>query len=209
MAKKPSKPAKRPAKSKARPVAAKRTPPKSNKRPPARKAVASKKPAKAKTAPAKAAPAKKEAAAARPAPRPPRPAGMAWLSPYLTVRDAKASLQFYEKAFGFKKKNSMADADGVIKHAEMTWKDAVIMFGAEGANKAPATGGNPCPMSLYVYCDDVDALFQRAAAAGATVSFSPKDMFYGDRMCGFQDPDGYIWNFATNVAAFDPSKTPF
>lgn len=195
MAKKPAKPAKRPVKSPARPVAAKRTTPKSNKRPPARKAVASK-------TTAKAAPTKKTAAG-----RPPMPAGMSWLSPYLIVRDAKASLDFYAKAFGFKKKNAIAGQDGVIKHAEMTWKDAVVMFGA--FESAPPSSGYSCPISLYVYCDDVDALFNRASAAGAAVVHPPKEMFYGDRVCQIKDPDGYTWSFATNVADFDPSKSPF
>jgi uncharacterized glyoxalase superfamily protein PhnB len=34
-------------------------------------------------------------------------------------------------------------------------------------------------------------------------------MFWGDRLCKLMDPDGIIWNFATNVADFDPSKAPY
>lgn len=128
------------------------------------------------------------------------------MSPYLTVRDANAALGFYEKAFGFKKKNTVVGGDGRVRHAEMTHHDCVLMFGSFGA---PPAGGSPCPISLYVYCDDVVALFHRASAAGATVIHPPKEMFYGDNVCSLQDPDGYTWNFATNVADFDPSKSPF
>jgi uncharacterized glyoxalase superfamily protein PhnB len=61
---------------------------------------------------------------------------------------------------------------------------------------------------MYVYCDDVDALFNRAVAAGAKAIRPPADMFYGDRVCTVEDPNHYLWTFATNVADFDPSKAP-
>ena len=55
------------------------------------------------------------------------------------------------------------------------------------------------PVGLYVYCDDVDALFARATAAGAQAKVPPQDTFWGDRMCQLVDPDGHTWNFATHV----------
>src|SRR5262245_43979813 len=62
--------------------------------------------------------------------RPARPAGMPWLSPYLTVKDAGATLAFYQRAFGFQKRGEpMTGPNGQIMHAEMAWHDAVIMFG--------------------------------------------------------------------------------
>jgi uncharacterized glyoxalase superfamily protein PhnB len=82
----------------------------------------------------------------------------------------------------------------------------VIMFGPEcsaSPSKAPATTGVPSPVSLYVYCNDVDALFARATAAGAKAEQPPQDMFWGDRFCRLQDPDGHSWYFATHKE--DPS----
>src|SRR5437764_8942798 len=65
-------------------------------------------------------------------------------------------------------------SDGTIGHVEMTWQEALIMFGPESASggqcKAPATLGVQSPVSLYVYCDDVDALFARAQANSASTS---------------------------------------
>ena len=133
--------------------------------------------------------------------RPGRPPQTPWLSPYLTVKDAEAALDFYQRAFGFEKRNAVPGPDGKVVHAEMTWQEALIMFGAEGAYggqcKAPATLGVQSPVALYVYCDDVDALCARARAAGAGVDLPPQDMFWGDRMCKLTDPDGHVWNFAT------------
>lgn len=136
---------------------------------------------------------------------------MPWLTPCLTVKDADASVAFYEKAFGFEKRFSMPGPDGRTAHAEVAWRDGLVMIGPECAEqscKSPATTGVRPSSLLYVYCDDVDALFNRATAAGAVVETSPQDMFWGDRICTLIDPDGYLWSFATNVAEFDPSKAP-
>src|SRR5262245_49560042 len=126
----------------------------------------------------------------------PRPANMPWLSPYLTVRSSEEALAFYEKAFGFTVRMTMPGPDGRIGHAEMSWEDAVIMFGPECPqfeNKAPATSKVATPVTLYLYCADVDALFARATAAGAKVDMPPQDMFWGDRVCRVTDPDGHSW----------------
>ena len=145
--------------------------------------------------------------------RSPRPAGMAWLLPALPVQDVQKSIEFCEKAFGFEKLMAMPGPDGKIVHAEMKYEgEAIVMFGLEcaeaGHGKPPAASNIECPIGLYVYCDNVDALYNRAKSAGATVLKEPEDMFWGDRVAEFRDPDGYRWMFATNVADFDPSKMP-
>ena len=140
--------------------------------------------------------------------RPARAAGMPWLSPYLSVQDADAALDFYQRAFGFEKRMVMPGPDGRTKHAEMTYHDMVIMFGTGGKAQAPDTTGVTSPVGLYLYCEDVDALYQRATAAGVKAVSPPTDMFYGDRVCELHDPDGLAWWFATNIADFDPSNVP-
>jgi PhnB protein len=128
------------------------------------------------------------------------------------VKDAGAACAFYQKAFGFEMKVQMAGPDGKPGHTEMAYRDALIMFGPEsasdGACKAPATLGVNSPVLLYAYCDDVDALFQRATTAGARADLAPTTMFWGDRICKLTDPDGHVWNFATNVADFGSSQAP-
>jgi uncharacterized glyoxalase superfamily protein PhnB len=132
-----------------------------------------------------------------------RPAGMPWVSPYLVVKDAEAALEFYQRAFGFTKRDAITGEDGKVVHAEMTWHDAVIMFGPERAyghpSQSPASLGVNSPMWLYIYCDDVDALFARAVAAGAQPMREPEDSFWGDRFCRLIDPSGHTWSFATFV----------
>jgi uncharacterized glyoxalase superfamily protein PhnB len=147
--------------------------------------------------------------------RSPCPPGYSWLIPYFVVGDAEAAIDFYQTAFGFEKKMVMPGPDGRARHVEMSWRESVIMFGPEAAvvegglnHRAPVTSGVASPVSMYVYCEDVDAVFARAVAAGAKAIRPPQDMFYGDRVCTVEDPDHYWWTFATNVADFDPSKAP-
>ena len=143
--------------------------------------------------------------------RPAKPADYPWVMPYLTVKDADAALAFYQKAFGCEKKMAMPGPDGKIMHAEVVWRDGVVMFGPESPQnqcKAPTTLGIRPPVGLYIYVDDVDSLFKRATSAGAKVDRPLTDMFYGDRTCTLIDPDGHLWSFGTNIADFDPSKAP-
>jgi uncharacterized glyoxalase superfamily protein PhnB len=145
--------------------------------------------------------------------RPAKPDVSPWLTPYLIVRDVQASADLYRRAFGFTVGDIMPGPDGRPVHADLRYKgQAVVMMGAEGAMgmdlQAPATSGAQVPISLYVYCDDVDALYAQACKAGMRSSTAPTDMFWGDRMCALEDPDGYRWSFATNVGEFDPSKMP-
>ena len=130
------------------------------------------------------------------------PPNISQLTPYLFVRDADASLTFYEKAFGFKATSEcMKDDQGKIQHAHMSFENVHIMFGPEGAwdmpNKSPKSAKVTAASSLYIYCKDVDAYYQRAIHAGAVSLMEPTDMFWGDRMCKITDPDGHEWNFAT------------
>lgn len=145
--------------------------------------------------------------------RPPRPTGMAWLIPYLTVQDVERAVNFYERSFGFERGIVMPDKEGKAVHAEMTYEgETIVMFGLEGGFggtcRSPATSKTECPVDLYVYCEDVDALCSRAKSAGATVLSEPSDKFWGDRTAQLSDPDGFRWTFATNVGEFDGSKTP-
>lgn len=136
-----------------------------------------------------------------------KPAYMPWVSPCLTVRDAAKALEFYQKAFGFVKREVYPGPDGSILHAEVTWHDTVIMFGPEcSQNKsaAPVTSGVRPAVAMYLYCDDVDALHARAIAAGATSEQAPQDMFWGDRVCKLIDPEGHIWAFGTHTGCTAP-----
>ena len=138
--------------------------------------------------------------------RPYKPEGISGLFPYLTVRDAEKSIDFYSNAFGFTLSSQPGkDEQGKIQHAEMKFgKDVSIMFAPEGAwgapRKTPVALGVAPSLVLYIYCEDVDALYKQAMANGAQSTMPPNDGFWGDRICSLIDPDGHEWMFATNIA---------
>ncbi len=140
-----------------------------------------------------------------------KPEQMPTLTPYLTVEKPETSMDFYSKAFGFESFGDPITQEGAIQHAEMRFGDAVIMMGPEmkeGENAAqpPSVSGTRVPVGLYIYCQDVDTLYQRAIDCGAEISQEPTDMFWGDRMCSLFCPNGYQFSFATKVGEFDASK---
>jgi PhnB protein len=132
-----------------------------------------------------------------------KPQDAPWLSPYIMVKDVDAAMNFYLKAFRFEKRDSSPGEDGTTWHAELRYKDQLIMLGKQGGydkeTVSPATSGKTSPMMLYFYCEDVDKFYQHAMACGAKSLGEPEDMFWGDRMCRLQDPDGYIWSVATHL----------
>jgi uncharacterized glyoxalase superfamily protein PhnB len=129
------------------------------------------------------------------------PDGFNTVSAYLVVPNAVKALEFYNKAFWAETIARMAGPDGKSTlHAEMKIGNSMIMLSEENPQwdtKSPKTLGGT-PVSLHIYCEDVDALFNRAVAAGCTVTFPVMDAFWGDRYGKLTDPFGHIWGIATH-----------
>jgi uncharacterized glyoxalase superfamily protein PhnB len=138
-------------------------------------------------------------------PKNPKPENMPWLTPYLASSDPEALIGFYEKAFGFKLRSKVhMDEEKTMMHVEMEYEDQMIMFGSEACyennTKTPNNSGIPCPTVIYLYVDDVDAFYENALKHKARSTKELQDTPWGDRMCNLEDPEGYIWAFATNTA---------
>ena len=131
----------------------------------------------------------------------PVPAGYHTVTPVLVCRNAAGAIDFYKKAFGAKEISRMPMPDGSVAHAELQIGDSRIMLGDEmpamGASAPQTVGGSPVHVFLYV--PNVDQMFQRAIAAGATADMPPADQFWGDRYGKLTDPFGHKWNLATHI----------
>ena len=131
----------------------------------------------------------------------PIPDGFHAITPYLSVRDANAAIQFYQRVFGAKEIGRISMPGNTVGHAELQIGDSRIMLSEEmpaWGNKSPATlGGSPVGIALYV--PDVDAVYQRALDAGAKVIEPVKDQFYGDRSGTLLDPFGHKWHLLTHI----------
>lgn len=126
---------------------------------------------------------------------------MATVTPYLAVDDAAAAIEFYERAFGAEETMRMAGADGNVGHAEISVGGARIFLADEwpdGGVYGPKRYGG-APVSLVLQVDDVDAVFERAVAAGATVERPVADQPYGERSGWLVDPYGHRWSIGTTT----------
>ena len=130
----------------------------------------------------------------------PIPEGYHSVTPFLAVDDASAAIEFYKRAFGARERARMPGPDGMIAHAELEIGDSLIMLSdpfPHSQTKPPkelggTTGG------VFLYVEDVDAAFQQATEAGATVTMPLEDMFWGDRFGTLTDPFGHSWSLATH-----------
>jgi PhnB protein len=73
-----------------------------------------------------------------------------------------------------------------------------------GWSSPPAIGGTP--VSLHLYVEDVDAVVERALAAGAALSRPVADQFYGDRLGTVVDPFGHVWSIASHIEDVPPEE---
>ena len=130
------------------------------------------------------------------------------VTPYLIVDGAGAAVGFYQTVFGAIERMRMPAPGDKIGHCELTIGDSLIMLSDESPEMGqlgPRTvGGSPVTISVYV--EDVDDVFDRAVKAGATALRPVEDQFYGDRSGQFEDPFGHRWSVATHVEDVDPEE---
>ena len=130
----------------------------------------------------------------------PIPEGYHTATPYLIIGGAAAAIEFYKKAFGATELFRFPAPGGKIGHAEIKIGDSPIMLADEypemGYKGPQSLGGSP--VSLMIYVEDVDTIFNQAVAAGASVKEAVSDKFYGDRTGTLTDPFGHVWHVSTH-----------
>ncbi|MEN0066808.1 MAG: VOC family protein [Myxococcota bacterium] len=133
------------------------------------------------------------------------PEGYQRVIPYLSYADAPAAIDFLERAFGFQRRFVMPMPDGRIGHAELELGGHALLLasayeemGLAAPNALPAVHGQ-----VLVYVDDVDAHYEQALKAGATVATEPEDQPHGARHYRAVDPEGHRWIFAQQVRNVD------
>ena len=119
--------------------------------------------------------------------------------PYIIVNGASRAIDFYKAAFGATELVRLADPRGKVMHAEIRIGNATLMLADEfpemGYRSPESLGGSPVLLLLYV--EDVDAIFAKAIAGGATETMAVADQFDGDRRGTLTDPFGHVWLLAT------------
>ena len=117
----------------------------------------------------------------------------------LFVEDTGRSSSFYQKVFELQP--MFEDPTGVGFRLENT-----LLFltksSEAGRMIAPAVVGDPGNGPRHVFAiivDDVDAVCAELTGKGVTLLNGPEDRAWGMRTANFQDPDGYVWEIATEL----------
>jgi PhnB protein len=138
----------------------------------------------------------------------PIPDGYHTIIPYLSIKGAADAIEFYKKAFAAKESMRMAQPDGRIGHAELQLGDSRVMLADEFPEmdfRSPRSMGGS-PVHIHMYVENVDAVVDRAVAAGAKVVRPVQDQFYGDRSGTVADPYGHVWHVATHTEDVSPEE---
>ncbi|HEY6420672.1 MAG TPA: VOC family protein [Candidatus Binataceae bacterium] len=139
----------------------------------------------------------------------PIPPGASRVSPYLSVKNAPAMIDFYKKAFGAAETMRLKQPDGRIGHAEITIGGASIMLADEFPEMgflSPNSIGARSPVAVHLYVEDVDAVYKPAIAAGAVSTKEPTDEFFGERNAHLTDPSGHAWFLSSRIEEVSPAE---
>src|SRR5262245_44757384 len=120
--------------------------------------------------------------------------------PYLSYADAPVAIEFLCRAFGFEEQFRMPMPDGRIGHAEIAFQGHVLMLASAGQEMGWTSPADLAAIhaQLVVHVDDLDAHFQRAKAAGATIAAAPREQ-HGQQMYRAMDPEGHRCIFTADL----------
>jgi len=120
--------------------------------------------------------------------------------PSIFYQDAAAAIDWLCTAFGFEVLLKVpGDVERVVAHSELRFGEGIVMVSTAdaGRNMRSPRDTSGVNQGLYLYVDELDPLFARAKAAGASVMREPEDQDYGGRVFGVLDPEGHQWFFGS------------
>lgn len=123
------------------------------------------------------------------------------ITPFLALADPGAAIEFYREVFGAQVL-SVNEWEGHIIHAELQFRQGRIELGAAMPDYrlvAIDPESEDVSVSFSFYCPDVDAVVEKALAAGATLREPVAYFVSGDRFGSIRDPFGVRWSIRTRV----------
>lgn len=129
-----------------------------------------------------------------------RPHSATSLTPFLALHRATDAIEFYRDVFGARVVD-VTEFGGVVAHADLDFGCGLLQLGEPNPDYrlVPAPAGDDDCYSMGLYVSDVDAVVERAVAAGAIVREAPSDFVSGDRFASIRDPFGVRWSVMTRV----------
>src|ERR1700749_3821510 len=122
-------------------------------------------------------------------------------APLLSIGTNVTDVSFYEKAFGAVEIRRFNNDDGTIHVCEFTIGDAMFHLhedAYDGRYYSPHKH-NGTTVTIGLFVDDVQAVFNRAIAAGAEVISPVTDYEYEMRQGELRDPFGHLWTIQKDL----------
>lgn len=139
----------------------------------------------------------------------PIPEGFNSVTPHLVVKGAAQAIEFYKNAFEAVEMVRLPGPDGnSVMHSSLKIGNSVVML----VDEYPDTGClspqsiNGTPVTIHLYVEDADAVFDKAVEAGAKVTMPLENTFWGDRYGKLEDPFGHSWSVATHIEDLTPEQ---
>lgn len=134
--------------------------------------------------------------------------GKSPVMPTMRYRDAPAAIDWLCRVLGFSQHLVVPGEDSTVAHAQLTLGDGMIMLGSERDDDHGQLMAVPGPngrntQSAYVVVDGVEAVHERAQAAGAPIVEPLQNPEYGGVFFACRDPEGHVWN----IGSYDPWAT--
>jgi len=120
---------------------------------------------------------------------------------YLTVEGGLAAMEFYKKAFGAKEIARRVSPNGKLIHGQLQVGDTMVFLSdvfPDSRTAAPSSIGTTT-VTLHIYADNIEALWDRAVAAGAQVTEPLENQYFGERYGRLVDPFGHHWTLSMRV----------
>jgi PhnB protein len=117
------------------------------------------------------------------------------VTPYLSVRDARAAAELYQRAFGAEVLAMMPMGDKIIHGHLRINGGPVFLCDPFPEHGHPAE--KPQAFVLHLQVDSADAWWKRAVEAGCEPVVEVKQEFWGDRYGQVRDPFGVLWSIGS------------
>ncbi len=120
--------------------------------------------------------------------------------PSLRYDDANEAIRWLHEALGLTEHFVVRNDEGGVEHARLAWRGSIVMLGdaTDDVHSLPQHHGS---ISMTAEsAEQVDEVFARAVAAGATVIQPLTDTSYGSHAFTVADYEGNHWHLGT----YDP-----
>jgi uncharacterized glyoxalase superfamily protein PhnB len=125
------------------------------------------------------------------------------LTPSVTYADAHRGIEWLTRVLGFRVVSEYASPAGGVAFAELVWRTGVVFVSDRPSGDNPWSSARASSIAIVAEsATAVDAIFDRAVAAGADIVRAVRDVHTpafpeGSRQFDVRDPEGNLWTVGT------------